>query len=144
MEGVVSTYLSASIPADPTLAFRAGGKKVWGSYPFHEAAYIGGPDNLRGYRKDRFGGDAAVYGNAELRLRLFTMKLFLPGEFGVFGAADAGRVYFDGDPNDADDWHSAIGGGVWISFVRRMQTISVAVMDGDDLTGVYLKAGFMF
>jgi hypothetical protein len=144
VSGAASTYLTAPIPTQPSLALRAGGMKVWGDYPFHEAAYLGGPGTLRGYRQNRFGGDAAVYGNAELRLELFPIKFLVPGKLGVFGAADAGQVFLEEDPDDADDWHSAVGGGVWLSFIDRMATLSVSIMDGDDLTGVYLQSGFMF
>ncbi len=144
ISGTAAAYLSVSMPAEPTLAVRVGGKKVWGTFPFHEAAYVGGPKNLRGFRQDRFGGDAAAFGNAELRFRLTRMKLLVPGELGVFGAADAGRVYLDGDLSISDDWHTGFGGGIWVSFLRRMQTLSLAYMSGDDLNGVYLRAGFMF
>ena len=34
-EGAVHAYLTARIPTTPTLALRAGGKKVWGTFPFH-------------------------------------------------------------------------------------------------------------
>ena len=68
----------------------------------------------------------------------------MPGEFGVFGAADVGRVFFSDDPPDAGDWHNGNGGGVWLSFLDRRTALSVAVMKGRDLTGVYLRAGLMF
>jgi len=153
VDGEVSTYVTAPIPTKPTLAIRGGAKKVWGTYPFHESAFLGGPgfvgaglsdSQLRGFRKNRFAGDTALYGNVELRLGLLPIKLLVPGELGVFVAADAGRVFFTDDPDDADKWHSSIGGGFWISFLRRQQTLSVAVINGDDLTGLYLRAGFMF
>jgi hypothetical protein len=70
--------------------------------------------------------------------------MMVPTQFGIFGIADAGRVFFDGDPDDADTWHNAFGGGVWFSFVNRMQSLSIGVVSGDDLTGVYIDAGFMF
>ncbi|HEX6643646.1 MAG TPA: hypothetical protein VF037_03160, partial [Gemmatimonadales bacterium] len=41
------TYLSADIPFDPVLAFRAGGRKVFGTYPFFESAFLGGVSTLR-------------------------------------------------------------------------------------------------
>ena len=100
--------------------------------------------NLRGFRKNRFAGDTSLYGNSELRLVLTKIKLLVSGELGVFGAADAGRVIYDKDPDNADKWHTGIGGGFWLSFLQRQQTLSVAVVKGDDLTGVYLRAGFMF
>ena len=153
IKGEAATYLTARIPTNPTLALRAGGKKVWGNFPFHESAFLGGTGfagssissgNLRGFRKNRFAGETALYGNSELRLVLTKIKLLVPGELGLFGTADAGRVIYDGDPDDADKWHTSAGGGVWLSLLRRRQTMSLAIVKGDDLTGVYLRAGFMF
>ena len=153
IDGEVRTYVTAPIPTYPTLALRAGGKKVWGTFPFHESAFLGGPGlieggksngNVRGFRKNRFAGDTALYGNSELRLVLAKIKLLVPGELGLFGAADAGRVIYDKDPDDADTWHTGVGGGLWLSFLQRRQTLSVAAVNGDDLTGVYLRAGLTF
>jgi len=144
VNGAASTYLTANIPTAPTLALRVGGEKVWGTIPFHEAAYLGGPNNLRGFRQDRFGGDASVYGNAELRFAISKIRFLVPGEFGLFGAADVGRVFLDEDPDGADEVHTGLGGGFWLSFLSRLQTLSVGIINGDDLTGVYVSAGFMF
>ncbi|MGD2120580.1 MAG: BamA/TamA family outer membrane protein [Gemmatimonadota bacterium] len=145
VQGSVSGFLTpGSSEKIPTLAFRVGGKKVFGTYPFHEAAYLGGDDNVRGLREERFAGDAAVFGNAELRLPLSQFSLLFPTEFGLHGAADFGRVFFDSDPDDADDWHTAFGGGIWISLLDRIQTLSISVMSGEDLTALYLKAGLHF
>ena len=153
IDGQVHTYVTAPIPTNPTLALRAGGKKVWGTFPFHESAFLGGPgfvgvgqsdSQLRGFRKNRFAGDTSLYGNAELRLVLARISILVPGECGLFTAADAGRVFFAEDPNDTDKWHIGVGGGFWLSFIQRRQTVSVAVVKGDDLTGVYLRAGFLF
>lgn len=153
IDGEASTYLTAPIPTTPTLALRAGGKKVWGTFPFHESAFLGGSGfvgsgissgNLRGFRKNRFAGETALYGNSELRLILAKIKLLVPGEFGLFSMVDIGRVLYDEDPDNADKWHNSIGGGFWLSFLQRQQTMSAAVVKGDDLMGVYLRAGFMF
>ena len=67
------------------LAARVGGRQLWGEYPWFEAAFIGGSRNLRGYRKNRFGGDASLYGSLEARLWLFRGRLIAPGRWGVFG-----------------------------------------------------------
>ena len=153
IEGKVHTYVTLPIPTQPTLALRAGGKRVWGTFPFHESAFLGGPgfagiglsdSHIRGFRKNRFAGDTSVYGNAELRLVLLPIRLLVPGELGMFVAADVGRVFFAGYPNEPDKWHTGVGGGFWISFLKRKQTLSITVINGDDLTGVYLRAGFMF
>ena len=43
IDGRIHTYLTAAIPTNPTLALRIGGKKVWGTFPFHESAFLGDP-----------------------------------------------------------------------------------------------------
>jgi hypothetical protein len=140
VHGEVSTYLTPHTSFGPTLALRAGGKKVWGDFPFFESAFVGGSSTVRGLREQRYAGDAAVYGNAELRLRLGRYFVVLPGDFGVFGLADVGRVYLDGESSDT--WHTGVGGGVWFAFLNRANTVSVAVARGDGRTGLYLRAGF--
>jgi outer membrane protein assembly factor BamA len=153
IKGEASTYLTARFPTHPTLALRGGARKNWGSHPFFESAFLGGTGvvgtgisggNLRGFQKNRFAGDASLFGNSELRLVLTEINLFVAGELGLFGTADTGRVFYDGDPSSAGKWHTSIGGGFWLSFLNRRHTVSAAVVKGDDLTGVYLRGGFMF
>jgi hypothetical protein len=136
-----SAYLSPSGERSPTLALRAGGIRAWGDFPFQEAAFVGGSRTLRGYPHQRFAGDAAVYGNAELRVPLLQAKLLVRGDLGVTALADAGRVYLDGERSDA--WHTALGGGVWFAFLQRSAVASVLFAHGekDDL---YLSLGFPF
>ncbi len=140
--GEAATYLTPPIPLQPTLALRVGGRKLWGRYPFFEAAFIGGSSTVRLGRVNRYAGDAAAYGNAELRLPLARVTLVLPADVGVFGLADAGRVFVEGE--SSDKWHSAVGGGVWLAYLDRANTISAAVAAGEERTGVYLQAGFGF
>lgn len=137
-----SSYLTAHIPLQPTLALRVAGKKVWGSYPFYEAAYIGGATTVRGFVEHRFAGDAALYGNAELRLSVAKFYLLVPGQLGVFGLGDAGRVYLSGETSDR--WHAAAGGGVWLSFLSPANTLSVAAAHSVEGTRLYVKAGLAF
>jgi hypothetical protein len=145
VHGSLSTYLTpGGARGAPTLGLRIGAKKVFGPYPFHEAAYVGGTDDLRGFREQRFAGDAAAFGNAEVRLPVARFSLLFPAEFGILGAADVGRVFYDDDPDGSDEWHSAFGGGLWLSFLDRRQTLSFSIMNGDDLTGFYVKAGLHF
>ena len=141
---VGATYLTAdSLPLQPTLALRAGGKHVWGaSFPYQEAAFIGDVSTVRLGRQNRYAGESALFGGAELRLRLSAVNIFVPGEFGVFGLGDVGRVYLDGESSDR--WHAAGGGGIWLSFIERVNTISLAVARSEERTGVYVGAGFGF
>ena len=125
-----------------TLALRAGGEKVWGSPPYFEAAALGGSTTIRGFSRQRFLGHASAFGNAELRLRAGDFFLFLPGTIGVLGLADAGRVFAHGESSNR--WHSAAGGGIWLSFLGPANTFSVTLARSDERTGVYARAGFHF
>jgi hypothetical protein len=140
--GEARTYLSARLPLSPTLALRVGGKKVWGTYPLHEAAYLGGWSTLRGFPDQRFAGDAAVFGSAELRFAVARFYLLLPGELGLFGLGDGGRVFLAGERSDR--WHAAAGGGLWFAFLNRANTVSLAAADGGDGVRLYARAGFAF
>jgi hypothetical protein len=132
----------AGLPLRPVLALRAGGKVVRGRYPFQEAAFLGDPETVRLGRQNRYGGDAAVWGNAELRLRLGAHRVLLPGEIGVSGLADAGRVFLRGEASDT--WHTAWGGGLWLSVLDPGNLLSVQLARSVERTAVYARFGFAF
>jgi hypothetical protein len=142
VHGEARAYLSARAPLEPTLALRVGGKKLWGRYPFFEAAFIGGASTVRLGRVNRYAGDASAYGSAELRLALARFELVLPTQLGLFGLADAGRVFLEGESSDT--WHTAFGGGLSLSYLQRAYTFSIALAAGDERTAVYVQAGFGF
>jgi hypothetical protein len=142
VQGVARTYLSIPAPLQPTLALRAGGKKLWGTYPFFEAAFIGDASTVRLGRINRYAGDASAFGSAELRFAVTRFQLVLPTQLGVFGLADAGRVFLEGE--SSDQWHTAFGGGVSLSYLERAYTVSLAVASGDERTALYLQGGFGF
>ena len=142
VHGVASTYLTARAPLDPTLAIRVGGRKLWGQYPYFEAAFIGGAHTVRLGRVNRYAGDAAAYGSTELRFSLTRVTLLLPADLGLFGLADVGRVFLEGE--SSDKWHTAFGGGISLAYLNRANTLSVAVARGEEHTGVYVQAGFGF
>jgi hypothetical protein len=55
---------------------------------------------------------------------LFRPYIVVPGELGVLGFTDVGRVFLKGESSDV--WHTGVGGGVWFSFLRRANTLAVA------------------
>jgi hypothetical protein len=142
VHGVATAFLSWKGLFDPTLSFRVGGRKLWGDYPFFEAAFIGDKNTVRLGRENRFAGDASAYGSSELRLFLARANLVVPTDLGVFGLADAGRVFLAGEPSST--WHTAFGGGVWLGFLSRASTVSVAVAASEERTRIYVQAGFGF
>ena len=142
LEGQVATYLSLSGSDNQTLALKAGGEKVWGAFPFYEAAFLGGRETLRGFARQRFAGDASVYGSVEFRVFLTKVNLLFPSEFGVVALTDGGRVFQNGE--SSDKWHVSGGGGLWIAPVDRQYTISGTLVRSAERTSLYFGAGFGF
>ena len=142
VHGDATAYLQAPIPLEPTLVLHGGGKRVWGTYPFHEAAFLGGAASLRGLRDERYAGDASLYGSAELRLSLTKAFLIVPGEIGIFGLGDLGRVYLEGETSTK--LHHGLGGGLFFATPNRNNSFSLALARSEGRTGFYLKAGLAF
>jgi hypothetical protein len=135
-----STFVAATtLPLEPTLALRVGGKRVWGRFPFQEAAYIGDASTVRLGRQNRYAGDASVYAQSELRLFLTKFYFLAPADFGVLGLADVGRVFLDGEESDV--WHAAGGGGIWASFLDRAYMVSLSLAKSSERTAIYLRFG---
>lgn len=142
VRGQAAVHLAAKVPFHPALALRAGAQKVFGDYPFFASAFLGGNRTLRGYDEQRFAGNAMAYGNAELRLRLARFRKGIPGDLGLIGLGDVGRVWADGE--SSDEWHHAFGGGFWFGLNREAGLVSVTLADGPERVGVYVEAGFGF
>lgn len=136
----VSTFVTApAAPLQPTLALHLGGKRVWGRFPFQEAAFIGDASTVRLGRQNRYGGEASLFAQSELRLFLTRFYFLAPADFGVLGLADVGRVFVDGE--ESDRWHAAGGGGVWASFLDRAYMVRLSVAASSERTALYLGIG---
>jgi hypothetical protein len=140
LHGDVTTAVTAdSAPLEPTLALHLGGKRVWGRFPFQEAAYIGDASTARLGRANRYAGEASLYAQSELRLRLGEFYFLAPVDFGVLGLADVGRVFLDGEESDV--WHAAGGGGLWASFLDPAYMVRLSVSTSSERTAFYLGIG---
>jgi hypothetical protein len=109
------------------IALRAGGSGAFGDFAAFDAASIGGRHSLRGYEFQRWAGDAAAYGGAELRAPLRRVELLVRGELGAFALVDAGKVWLDGA--SPGGWHAGYGGGLWFESFER--AVSVAFATGE-------------
>lgn len=138
----VRCYLPMRIFTDMTFALRVGGAKVWGDYPFFSAVFLGGGGDLRGYSRKRFSGDAALFGQVELRAYVGPVKIILPGRLGFHVFSDVGRVYKSGE--DSDLWHSSYGGGIWIAFADRMFNTSITLAKSTEKLAIYFALRLMF
>ncbi|MBB6609904.1 metallophosphoesterase [Pontibacter sp. Tf4] len=139
-------YITPGFPFQLTWAGRVGASHNFGDFRFYQASTLGGTDNLRGYRRTRFSGRSAIYGNAEARVELFDFNLYLaPGNFGVLGHYDTGRVYADDDRKFSfiKSLHHGYGAGVWVDFLNRtVLTLTRSVGSDDELW--MLNFGFQF
>ena len=90
--GYVDGELGVHVPIGSRLFVSTfvGGKKVWGdSFPFFDAAYIGGHHTTAGYNWNRFAGDGSLYGIADFKIIVHQFRKFVPGELGLI--VEAGR-----------------------------------------------------
>ncbi|NNG26125.1 MAG: BamA/TamA family outer membrane protein, partial [Ignavibacteriaceae bacterium] len=125
-----------------TLALRGRGEKVWGQYPFYAGATIGGIESLRGYNQDRFSGDAALFGQAELRIFLTHLNLILRGKFGLNAFVETGRVWANGE--DSEKWHPSYGLGLWLNYLDGMFIISSYIATSPERTTFAFGLGMGF
>ncbi|RYY55724.1 MAG: hypothetical protein EOO09_09350 [Chitinophagaceae bacterium] len=96
------------------LADRIGGTVSVGKTSFYHSAFIGGHENLLGYRQYRFAGQHSLYNNLELRVKLADIASYiLPGQFGLTGFWDIGRVWEVTD--NSGKWHNGTGAGIYFA-----------------------------
>jgi len=130
-----------SLPTAPLLVVRAGGVKLWGTFPYSESAFIGGEHTTLDMESQRYAGDAALFATSELRLRLATFT-FLPIEAGILGLAEAGRVYVGGD--SPGGWHTAVGGGSWVGLKGYSRVLTLTMVNDGGRASLYLRGGLGF
>lgn len=116
------------LPAGAVLAGRAKVAAALGAFPAHEAVFLGGSETLRGHRRQRFAGDRALMGSAELRVPLFGVPFLEDARLGALGFADAGRVFVHGE--SPGGWHAARGVGAW--YESRALTVAGVYAWGED------------
>jgi hypothetical protein len=110
----IAFYKSLTRRSTVVLAERMGGVVGIGHAAFYQSAFIGGHENLFGYRQYRFAGQHSFYNNLELRVRLADVASYiLPGQFGITGFWDMGRVWEKHD--NSGKWHNGTGGGIYFA-----------------------------
>ena len=85
---------------------------------------------MRSLNSQRFAGDAAAWANFETRLRVGSFPLVMDWDWGVFGIADAGRVFYQ--PETSQKVHYGLGGGLWAVVPDRSFMGVFDIVAGDD------------
>ncbi|OYQ37339.1 metallophosphoesterase [Flavobacterium cyanobacteriorum] len=112
------------------------------NYEFYQGATLGGDNDLRGYRRERFTGRHSFFQSTDLRYTIGTWKSsFIPLKYGLYGGYDYGRVWVSDDTSQK--WHQSIGGGAFLSGVDAI-TARLFCFYGSDGTRLAFAMGFTF
>jgi hypothetical protein len=136
-----AAYLTLPVLTRPILALRAGGQKLFGNFPYFDAAFLGGSRSLRTENYQRYAGDAMVFGTTELRVPIAKFPFILPLDVGALGFVDIGRVYLDGE--SPGGWHKGAGAGLWVGVINPGTGINVTITNNPDRR-VLTHLGFVF
>jgi hypothetical protein len=142
LQGEFRTYFTLEEIPSITIAFRTAGEKLWGEHPFFESAFLGGNESLRGFERQRFSGDASIFGGAEVRTQLARIPFIVPLWSGISVLAETGRVFLDGERSNR--WHNVIGGGLWFSIIKPEYIAYFSLAHSEDKIAFYATMGFMF
>jgi len=137
-----AVYYTFPVPLHPILLVRGSGRKLFGSFPFHEAAFVGGRGSVRRLDRQRYAGDASLSGTTELQIPVAQFPLVVPLDVGIYGFADAGRVYLDGE--SPGGWHTGSGVGFWVAIMNPATSITVELGDQRGRSLIRVKTGLTF
>ena len=66
-------------------------------------------------------------------------RVLVPVDIGVFGFADAGRVYWGGVSTGG--WHTGFGGGIWLTPITQQYMLRAGFGVNDEGTKIYVATG---
>lgn len=112
------------------------------TYEFYHGATLGGDQDLRGFRTERFIGQQSFLQTTDLRWNIGKLKNGLaPVRYGAFAGYDYGRVWLQN--NYSEKWHQAVGAGVWLNGIDLL-TAKMAVFVSEDGPRISFGVGFGF
>ncbi len=115
------------------IANRLGGGVTFGKTTFYQSFFLGGQENLLGYRQYRFAGLHTVYNNLEARIKLANIASYIvPGQLGLVGFYDVGRVWEKNEKSTK--WHQGVGGGIYFA---PAQLLLLQLVAGKSVEGWY-------
>lgn len=130
------------LPGGTVLGMRIGGEHNVGDFRVFQASALGGYEQLRGMRRDRFAGRSAAFMNTDVRFRLFSVgNKFIPFLLGGLAHFDFGRVWHEGE--DSDVIHHSYGFGGWVS-ILDVAVLRATWSKSDDDELLVVGMGFFF
>jgi len=138
----ISLYISFKRDPRFVFALSLGGAVNFGKYDFLHANHLGGNNHLRGFLNNRFAGDALLYQNSELRIKLLNIrKYYFVGQWGFLIFNDLGKVWYDG--KSTPTWHNGYGFGTWLTpFNATIINLSYNISDEENYITLNLKFSF--
>jgi hypothetical protein len=129
----ITFYQKLTSSGGMVLSDRIGGGISIGEPAFYQSMFLGGQGNLLGYLQNRFAGKHMLYNNLQARVKLANIAGYiLPGQLGINGFYDAGRVWAGNDTSTK--LHHGVGGGLY--FAPASLTI-LQVLAGHSREGWY-------
>ncbi len=109
----MTVYGTVAHPDVITSILKIGAGHIFNkNFEYFQAMTLGQNNFLRGFRKNRFAGRSLAYGSLEARVKLFGSKSYVfPGDIGILGFAEAGRVWMPGE--ESRQWHTSYGTGIY-------------------------------
>jgi hemolysin activation/secretion protein len=113
------------------------------NYEFYQGVTLGGDNDLRGYRTERFLGNTSYSQSSDLRYTIGKIrKSIIPLTYGILAGFDYGRIWLDGE--NSKKWHNDFGGGIWLNGINLI-TARVSYFQSPDERGrVVLGAAYSF
>ncbi|AEW03468.1 hypothetical protein A4D02_19220 [Niastella koreensis] len=138
----IDLYKDLSKKGRIVVAERLGGAVTFGKSAFYQSAFLGGHENLLGFRQYRFAGEHMLYNNLEFRIKLANFASYiLPGQFGVTGFYDVGRVWVKDESSNV--WHQGVGGGIYFA-PAQMAVFQLQMGYSNEGWYPYIRMGFRF
>ncbi len=134
--GFINTSLNFNVPIDRLERFVWASKfkykaRLEDGFDFYQAATLGGNDELRGFRPERFTGKQAFLHSSDIRWNIGEINGGLvPMQYGMLVGFDYGRVWNPGE--SSNKWHNSYGVGFWVNAIESltMQTSYFKSVDG--------------
>lgn len=128
----MQVYAPLMEPDKLVAVVRMGAAQIFNrNFEYFQALNLGSNNFVRGFRKNRFSGSALVYGSFELRVKMFKSQSYiLPGNVGLIGFADVGKVWLKGESSDR--WHPSYGGGFYFAPFNLVMISATAGISKED------------